>query len=35
MKPEEQYWNPVLGTLPREKIQQLQLKKFNKILISA
>ncbi len=25
------YWNPVLETLPREKIRQLQLKKFQKI----
>ena len=25
------YWNPVLETLPREKIRQLQLKKFKKI----
>jgi phenylacetate-CoA ligase len=32
MKPVEQYWNPVLETLPREKLQQLQLKKFKKIL---
>jgi len=32
MKPDEQYWNPVLETLPREKIQQLQLKKFKNIL---
>ena len=31
MKPEEQYWNPVLETLPREKLQQLQLKKFQNI----
>ncbi len=27
----EQYWNPVLETLPREKLQQLQLKKFQNI----
>ncbi len=27
-----EYWNPVLETLPREKIRQLQLKKFKKIL---
>jgi phenylacetate-CoA ligase len=32
MKPEEQYWNPVLETLPLEKLEQLQLKKFKKIL---
>jgi phenylacetate-CoA ligase len=32
MKPEEQYWNPVLETLPREKLQQFQLKKFKNIL---
>ncbi len=25
------YWNPVLETLPREKIRRLQLKKFRKI----
>ena len=25
------YWNPVLETLPREKIRRLQLKKFKKI----
>jgi len=28
----EKYWNPVLETLPREQLQQLQLKKFQKIL---
>lgn len=27
----EMYWNPVLETLPREKIQELQLKKFQRI----
>ena len=27
----EEYWNPILETLPREKLQQLQLKKFQKI----
>ena len=27
----EQYWNPILETLPREKLQQLQLKKFQRI----
>jgi phenylacetate-CoA ligase len=32
MRPEEQYWNPVLETLPREKLQQFQLKKFKSIL---
>jgi phenylacetate-CoA ligase len=32
MKPEEQYWNPVMETLPLEKLQQFQLKKFQKIL---
>jgi phenylacetate-CoA ligase len=26
-----EYWNPVLETLPREKLQQLQLKKFREI----
>jgi phenylacetate-CoA ligase len=32
MKPEEQYWNPVMETLPLEKLQQFQLAKFKKIL---
>jgi phenylacetate-CoA ligase len=32
MKPEEQYWNPVMETLPLEKLQQFQLKKFKNIL---
>jgi phenylacetate-CoA ligase len=32
MKPTEQYWNPVMETLPREKLQQFQLEKFKKIL---
>ena len=32
MRPEEQYWNPILETLPREKLQQFQLAKFKKIL---
>jgi len=32
MKPVEQYWNPVMETLPREKLQQFQLKKFKQIL---
>jgi phenylacetate-CoA ligase len=27
-----EYWNPVMETLPREKLRQLQLKKFKKIL---
>ena len=27
----EEYWNPVLETLPREKLEQLQLKKFQEI----
>ncbi len=27
----EEYWNPILETLPREKIEQLQLKKFKEI----
>jgi phenylacetate-CoA ligase len=27
-----QYWNPVLETLPREKLQQFQLEKFKQIL---
>jgi phenylacetate-CoA ligase len=32
MRPEEQYWNPIMETLPREKLRQFQLKKFKKIL---
>ena len=28
---EQNYWNPVLETLPRERIRKLQLKKFKKI----
>jgi phenylacetate-CoA ligase len=32
MRPEEQYWNPVLETLPLEKLQQFQFKKFKKIV---
>jgi phenylacetate-CoA ligase len=28
----DSYWNPVLETLPREQLQQLQLKKFKNIL---
>ena len=31
MNVEQPYWNPVLETLPREKIRELQLKKFRKI----
>jgi len=31
MKTVERYWNPILETLPREKLQQLQLKKFQNI----
>ena len=27
----ERYWNPILETLPREKLEQLQLKKFQEI----
>ncbi len=27
----EEYWNPILETLPREKLEQLQLKKFKEI----
>ena len=26
-----EYWNPILETMPREKLQQLQLKKFKEI----
>lgn len=29
---ESNYWNPILETLPREKLQQLQFKKFQRIL---
>lgn len=32
MRNTDEYWNPVLETLPREKLQQLQLKKFKNIL---
>jgi len=28
---EQKYWNPVLETLPQEKIRDLQLKKFKRI----
>jgi len=31
MKESEQYWNPILETLPREKLAELQLKKFKSI----
>jgi phenylacetate-CoA ligase len=31
MKTEERYWNPILETLPREKLQHLHLKKFQNI----
>lgn len=31
MRDTEEYWNPILETLPREKIQQLQLVKFKNI----
>jgi phenylacetate-CoA ligase len=31
MKETEQYWNPILETLPREKLVELQLKKFKSI----
>ena len=27
----DEYWNPVLETLPREKLEKLQLKKFQDI----
>ena len=32
MRSTEKYWNPILETLPREKLQQLQLRKFQNIL---
>ena len=32
MKGSEHYWNPLLETLPREKLQALQLKKFKRIV---
>jgi phenylacetate-CoA ligase len=32
MKAVEQYWNPVMETLPRQKLRQFQLAKFKKIL---
>ena len=28
---QQRYWNPVMETLPREKLQRLQLKKFQRI----
>jgi len=31
MKETERYWNPILETLPREKLQKLHLKKFQNI----
>jgi phenylacetate-CoA ligase len=31
MKAAEQYWNPILETLPREKLEKLQLRKFQNI----
>jgi phenylacetate-CoA ligase len=31
VKETEQYWNPILETLPREKLMELQLKKFKSI----
>jgi phenylacetate-CoA ligase len=31
MKETEQYWNPILETMPREKLEELQLKKFKSI----
>jgi phenylacetate-CoA ligase len=31
MKEKEQYWNPILETMPREKLVELQLKKFKSI----
>jgi len=32
MQKADQYWNPVTETLPQEKLQKLQLKKFQKIV---
>ncbi|MBL7061590.1 MAG: phenylacetate--CoA ligase family protein [Dehalococcoidia bacterium] len=32
MQKADQYWNPVMETLPHEKLQKLQLKKFQKIV---
>ena len=29
---ESEYWNPFIETLPREKLQEIQLKNFRKIL---
>ena len=31
MYTDQKYWNPVLETLPREKLKKLQLKKFKRI----
>ena len=31
MLADRKYWNPVLETLPQEKIRQLQLKKFKTV----
>ena len=31
MKDTQEYWNPLLETLPREKLRALQLKKFRRI----
>jgi len=31
MKTEQPFWNPIIETLPLEKIRRLQLKKFQKI----
>jgi phenylacetate-CoA ligase len=31
MLKEQKYWNPVLETLPQEKLQNLQLKKFKRL----
>ncbi len=35
MSVNQKYWNPVLETLPREKIKQLQLQKFKRIFVWA
>ena len=32
MSSEQMYWNPILETLPQEKLQALQLKKFKRIV---
>ena len=31
LRNKEEYWNPILETMPKEKLQQLQLKKFKNI----